>query len=180
MDLNYINKSIHAPSLTSLSLSGWTGGENALDESNLAESNFPSLRHLFLTNHVSAALPQLDLLAKIYQGIERMTCRTDRDRTGEDIEDILAAFLGNSAGEDEEDSCRLPWPKMHAIAVEDMRKPVDASALRSIILKLQEAGSSIHTLLLPQVCVADGDVEALRDIIKIEDCRDGWPTPFNT
>ncbi|KZP12785.1 hypothetical protein FIBSPDRAFT_150108 [Athelia psychrophila] len=179
MNLNYINKYIHSSSLISLSLSGWIKGENALDESNLVKSHFPSLRHLFLTGRVSAALPQFDSLAKTYQGIERMTCRAHFDRIGDDIEDILAAILGNPAGEDEEDASRLPWPKMHAIAVEDMRKPVDASALRSIILKLRGTGSSIHTLLLPQVCVADGDVEALRDIIKIEYCGNEWPKPFS-
>ncbi|KZP14693.1 hypothetical protein FIBSPDRAFT_868072 [Athelia psychrophila] len=89
-------------------------------------------------NHDSAALPQLNSLAKIYQGIERITCRADRDRIGEDIEDILAAIWGNPAEGDEGASNRLPWPKIHTIAVDDMRKPVDPSALRNIIDKLME------------------------------------------
>ncbi|KZP08100.1 hypothetical protein FIBSPDRAFT_965094 [Athelia psychrophila] len=180
-DFDFINRCIRAPSLISLSLAGWYREYKALDESILADSHLPSLRHLFLSNHVSAALRQIDALSKAYPHIERLTCRVNLARLGEDIEGVLEAMTGSTAEEDGEGRApdgRIRWPQMQSIALEGLREPIDATGLRRTVLKLRKPGSSIHTILLPRACFNDGDVECLKDIMKIEVVEAEWPTPF--
>lgn len=131
--------------------------------------------------HVSAALPRLGALAKAYSHIERLTCRMGHAQFGEDIEDVLEAMIGSAAEEHEGGRApddRIQWPQLKSIAAEGLPKPIDASVVRPIVLKLRKPGSSVHTLLLPKACFDEGDVEGLKNIIKIEEVQEEWPNPY--
>ncbi|KZP13709.1 hypothetical protein FIBSPDRAFT_123837 [Athelia psychrophila] len=186
--------SIHAESLTTLSIDGWnrrTPGLNLFCNESL-EFNFPSLEHLILRN-ISPDAPELRIVARRFPGIERLTCGAleSLNPTTSDIYHVIthiATRPGYREDEEENDegdgnttTSHKRWPKLHTIAVTASNTPLDAVALYDEISHLQGAGHPIRKLKLPNHLCQMAEAEAmarLRDIIEVDDFSLDWPTPF--
>lgn len=171
-------KFVHAPSLISLSPTGWDSDDEALDSSILGETHFPALQHLLLGSSVDAASIEFDLLAKAYPNIERLTYRIRMEC--EDIRNVLGYIT--EPGEE------LRWPKLKTKKYCDVQSVLHFNAellggLYQLIMKFQQTGRPFHQILYPisGACIAladAGDIHKLRQFVKLEDFRDDWSTPF--
>ncbi|KZP12746.1 hypothetical protein FIBSPDRAFT_961191 [Athelia psychrophila] len=176
-DLDRVIHTIHATSLTALSLSGWgcDGLELNLSGEEGLESHFPSLLHLILGN-ITRKVPDLEVVARRFPGIERLTCQVSpKGGLFCDIDHILATIDTGSSGDS------LRWPKLHTVAVSATGTPLDVIALHHKINMMRDAGHPLRTLKLPRSLFIQARTKAmgyLRKIVEVEDFSLDWPTPF--
>ncbi|KZP32574.1 hypothetical protein FIBSPDRAFT_1036723 [Athelia psychrophila] len=172
--LDIILHNIRASSLTSLSLIGWdiNREDSLIQGSLLAQSHFPSLRHLIISGFMS----KFCLLAEALPDIERLTCGPAGVFSHNKNFHTMLAEINSCA--------TLAWPKLERIAVSRMYSHVVIDlALRNTFLNLQQAGRPLHKLMLPQEYISGTDTMALallREVVEIEPFNDDWPTPFET
>lgn len=168
--LNFVITSINAPSLTSLSLIGYYDAEEVLVQNlSMAHIHFPVLRHIFL----GGAVAQLSLLAKTFTEIERLTFRVSAD--WRDIDNQLDIMNANI------DAALVAWPKLQRIEVAGSLISLVPVSLRTTILKLQQAGSPLCTLMLPQEYLSLPNalvLKSLKEVIEIKPFCDDWLSPF--
>ncbi|KAF7968985.1 hypothetical protein HWV62_28710 [Athelia sp. TMB] len=179
--LRTVMTSIHAPTLFCLSLAGFHK-KLSLIEPTSVESRLPSLRHVVLVGSVLAALSELESLAMALPKVEQVTYRCDQALPDGLFFQVLKAHMADGGDEDAPEEANKPadqavWPNLRTIAISALQGPPDVLSLRRIILRLRQAGSSIHTLLLPGSCV-DNIAEVLQNVVKIERFIDEWPMPF--
>ncbi|KZP21132.1 hypothetical protein FIBSPDRAFT_931776 [Athelia psychrophila] len=171
---------IHAASLTTLSLSGWDDCAPELDLSSeeALESHFPALQHLILAiGNTTNTSPDLEVIARRFPEIERLTCQVlPHSGLCYGIDHILTAIDAGSSGDNS-----LRWPKLHTVAVSGSRTPLDAAALHYKIYVMRDAGHPLRKLKLPESLLALAGTKAmgyLRTIVDVEDFSIDWPTPF--
>ncbi|KZP21135.1 hypothetical protein FIBSPDRAFT_1044309 [Athelia psychrophila] len=178
-DLDRVIHTIHATSLTTLSLALWGYGGPGLNLSSEEdlESHFPALQHLIL-EHIIQQAPDLEMVARMFPGIERLTCNWSTSRENElfcDIDRILATIDTGSSGDS------LRWPKLHTVAVSAPGMPLDVGALHHKISMMRDAGHPLRKLKLPKSLFVQTGAKAighLRQIVDVEDFSLDWPTPF--
>ncbi|KZP21133.1 hypothetical protein FIBSPDRAFT_891303 [Athelia psychrophila] len=180
LDCAILAITIHAASLTTLSLSGWDGTEPKLNLSSeeALESHFPALQHLILANgRFSDTAPDLEAIARRFPEIERLTCQVlPNSGLCYGIDHILATIDAGSSGDGS-----LRWPKLHTVAVAGSRTPLDAAALHHKIYVMRGAGHPLRQLKLHKSLLAQAGTKAmgyLRTIVDVEDFSLDWPTPF--
>ncbi|KZP12743.1 hypothetical protein FIBSPDRAFT_1049907 [Athelia psychrophila] len=171
---------IHAASLTTLSLSGWDDCAPELDLSSeeALESHFPALQHLILAiGNTTNTSPDLEVIARRFPEIERLTCQVlPNSGLCYGIDHILATIDAGSSGDGS-----LRWPKLHTVAVSGSRTPLDAAALHYKIYVMRDAGHPLRQLKLPKSLFVRAGAKAmgyLRTIVDVEDFSLDWPTPF--
>lgn len=178
-DLVFVIRTIHAASLTALSLPGWGREEpklNLLPREEDSEPHFPALEHLILGN-ISKKAPDLVVVACMFPQIERLTCEMLSNETlFSGIDHILATIDTGSSSEGSRH-----WPKLHTIAVSGPGTPLDVACLHYKIYMMRDAGHPLRKLKLPKSLVAQASakaVEYLQTIVDVEDFSLDWPTPF--
>ncbi|KZP32565.1 hypothetical protein FIBSPDRAFT_479252 [Athelia psychrophila] len=163
--LKIILHNIRASSLTPLSLSEWSHEQ----DSRMARSSFPSLRHLI----ISRPLEKVHLLAQTFPDIEHLTYGTGTS-TQRMIVHVLLAAINNCA--------TLAWPKLESIAVPSMYSHVVVDLdLRNAILNLQQAGRPLRLLMLSHHYFSGTSMEdlaQLREVVEIEPFSEDGPRPF--
>ncbi|KZP30838.1 hypothetical protein FIBSPDRAFT_1038080 [Athelia psychrophila] len=175
---------IQAPSLISLSLNQWDH-----DYPHPLEPNkFPSLQHLIVYNCITGRdevdLDNLANVARQFPDITRFTSQINIHNPAS-LEIILRTMLGESTNDYDEyiESDETRWPNLQTVAVAD--PPMDVVDVTTIVIdllsKLQGAGHPLCKLLISYNTVSHADefiMEALEELIEIEDFTEDWPTPF--
>ena len=166
---------IEAVSLKALSLRSWMDG--CLRQRII---NFPSLRHLVLTDISEVSCPGLTELSRTFPDIERLTWNIEEGII-KSVEETLTRIFRNIRGTEE----LLKWPQLHTIEIsiaEGRREPRhDDSALSTAILELKQSSHSIRKLRLPAAFINSASQEnmaSLRALVTVEEYYDDWPTPF--
>ncbi|KAF7976861.1 hypothetical protein HWV62_5580 [Athelia sp. TMB] len=171
--------SIHATSLTTLSLPGPEFREPRLAGDEELTSHFPSLRHLIFTNHVGES-PNVGVIARRFPNITRLTYQVSEINAYiNNIGHFLDAI--SLVSEATETSGGLPttlWPQLDTIAVSALHETNDALQLYEKISRLQGAGIQIRKLKLPNAFFAQSTeaVERLRQIVELERYSLDWPS----
>lgn len=163
--LRTILYNILAPSLTSLSVSGWYQEHDAP----LARSHFPSLRHLIIPSTVR----EVHLLAQVFPDIKYLTYGKGSSTQSHIVYNLLDAI----------NNCVTPaWLELEIIAVPRMYSSVHVDlTLRDAVSNLQQAGRPFRMLMLSHHYMSETSTEALaqlREIVDIETFREDWPRPF--
>ncbi|KZP27637.1 hypothetical protein FIBSPDRAFT_928126 [Athelia psychrophila] len=180
---------VQAASVTTLSLAAW-GGVDVEDQLNLAddlELHFPSLKHLILAKVVVLDHVQVDMFARRFPDIERLTCWSECLAIC-DIDKVIIAIVRGNA--DNEVGVGVGggarWPQLRTIAVStpELEEHYNASALESMIQKLQDviqcwknAGHGIRKLILP-ISISRTGTEAMTElgkIVEIGQYHVDWP-----
>ncbi|KZP05095.1 hypothetical protein FIBSPDRAFT_940665 [Athelia psychrophila] len=151
--------------------------------------HFPSLQHLILNGGISKPIPNLDLIARVFPDIERLTCqvvqpdpRSSSDPCG--IERIIAVVVpltstAEDGGNNDSQTSRR-WHSLKSIAT-SAEEPLNAMALEDMLHKLKGVGHPLRELMLSEAVISQAGREAmgqLGQLIDIKGFHVDWPTPF--
>ncbi|KZP05086.1 hypothetical protein FIBSPDRAFT_1006366 [Athelia psychrophila] len=182
-------QNIRAPCVRTLSLTGWDAAEQPefSDTMDIGD-HFPSLQHLIL-NGISKPIPNLDLIARIFPDIERLTCqvvqpdpRSSRDPCG--IDHIVAVVVpltstAEDGGNNDSQTSRR-WHSLKSIAM-SAEEPLNAMALEDMLHKLKGVGHPLRELMLSEAVFSQAGREAMGQLGQLVDIKGfhvDWPTPF--
>lgn len=169
--------SIHAASLTSLSLKGWNDEGASNEGSGSYGHQFPLLQHLTIID-AGPERPMLDDLANKFPDIEQLTCEIEDDEFG--IEDIIEDIVWSNHTKDHPNPPPHPcWPRLHTIATSSHNaRLIPTRRLTNSIRTLQECGYPLRKLLLPTRLRAHRLIMELKQVIEVEEFCDDRPRPF--